>query len=202
MGIRGILWIISAFGGIAFIIKMVLLLVGSDDGGLDHGDADAGADIHLDGHVDAAGHGADGHDSTGSFLTISIQTILAFIMMFGLFGLAALNFTSSNLIIFTAAGIGGLAGGAASAFMMKALKKLNSIPKKPDPQVGDTGIAYIPVSETGGEVILKFGGRQENFEAVTENGEKIPAFESIIVTGKINNTLTVTRFNQEIESKT
>ncbi len=194
MGIRGILWIIAAFGGISFILKLVLMLLGHDDGGLDHGDADLGGDVHVELEVDA-----DSHDSTGSFLTISIQTVLAFIMMFGLFGLAALNFTNNNLFIFGTATLGGFAGGAASAVMMKILKKLNSVPKRPEPQIGDTGTAYIPVSASGGEVTLYFGGRQENFEAVTEDEEKIPAFEPVIVTGKINNTLVVSRFNREVD---
>ncbi len=94
-GIEKLYLVCAVFGGILFVVRLVLQFVGGDGGG----DYDAGggdiSDIHVDGdfsgHIDGdlAGHaGADVHDAYLSFKILSFQGLTAFFMMFGLVGLA------------------------------------------------------------------------------------------------------------------
>jgi hypothetical protein len=176
MDLHNLLVLITAFGTVGFLIKLVLLLTGGD----------AGEDLH---HEDLD----FGDSSTKAFLVLSTQTIFAALMVGGLFGLTAmddLQDSVTHVLGYTALGV--FVGGSLSAFIMRALRKLNSVPQKPVPKVGDVGTAYIPISADNGEVVLNIGGRQEEFEAISEHGQIIRAFAQVQVVGKLNNKLVVT----------
>lgn len=175
MDLYSSLVLMTAFGTVAFLIKLVLMLMGSD-GDYEVDDADFG----------------DGSDSTKSFLLISTQTIFAAFMMGGLFGLTAMESTDNVMHVLGYTALGAFVGGGVSSMMMSALRKLNSASKKQEPKVGDIGLTYVPVGETHGQVIMVLGERHEVYEAVSESGLTIPSFAQVQIVGMVNNKLIVT----------
>ena len=116
-GIEKLYLACAVFGGILFVVRLVLQFVGGDGGGDYDGSGDIG-DIHMDGDVsghvdgDLSGHadGGDIHDAYLSFKILSFQGLTAFFMMFGLVGLAMSRQSGYNdtacLAVATGAGLG------------------------------------------------------------------------------------------------
>lgn len=175
MTLESILTFLTVFGATAFVVKMVLLFVGS-------GDMDSDIHDHSDDFEDEA---------TKSFLTLSTQTIFAAMMIGGLFGLSAFYSESSELYTILSVLVGAVIGGATSSFTMSQIKRLNYTPVKRQPNVGDEGVAYLPMEDLRvGQVMLKIDGREELFEAYSKNG-LIRAFEAVKVVDNRNNRLIV-----------
>ena len=108
-GIEKMYLICAVFGGILFVVRLILQFVGGDSGG----DSDVGAaadvgDVDVDGGFEDLDAGAD--DAYLSFKILSFQGLTAFFMMFGLVGLAMKRQTeqsaASSLVAATAAGLG------------------------------------------------------------------------------------------------
>ena len=106
--------ICALVGGLLFLVRVVMMFLGGDagDGEVDvHVDTAAvDADVHVDGH--------DVADSDSAFKLLSLQGITAFLMMFGLVGLAMSR--GSGLHQLVALG-GGLAAGLASVWVVDRL---------------------------------------------------------------------------------
>ncbi len=164
--------LMAGLGTILYLVKMLLLFVGSD--------ADAG-DIELDVNIDDAHH-IDGGES---FSLVSIQSILAFFMGAGWIGLAArrewmLDGTKSAI----AAGLFGLLMAVFSAILTFKIKKLNSTVKfNIKNLIGMTGRVYMTIPERGqgsGQVEINVGGRQQIVPAHSTE-ERIESFAQIVV---------------------
>lgn len=181
MTLETLLTFMASFGGAAFVIKMVLMLTGGD----------TGEDLDIHDHSD------DSQDPTSkSFIFFSTQTIFAFFMLGGILGLAALNAELSDFKIFLSTVFGGLLGGGLSSLVMRSLTRLNSVPVKREPIVGDKGVAYIPMEDLRvGQVLVTLDGREELYEAISKTG-LIRAFEDVKVVGKQNNRLVVESLNK------
>jgi hypothetical protein len=177
-------------GTSVFLLRMLFMLAGGDHGG-DVGAADAGA-------LDAAG-GLDvgGHDSTGAFTVLSVQSLAAFAAGFGWAGVGALLGIASSM---PAAAGAGLAGGLLMIWLLGLLLKgahdlQSSGTFTLDAAVGATGDVYaaIPAAGTGrGQVRLVLADRQRIVDAVSAGGPLPRSARVRVLAVNEDHTLTVT----------
>lgn len=174
----------AAAGGTLFVIQMVLQVMGF----MGHGNIDADLD-HGGG-----GHGADaGHTSADfSFKVLSMQGMSAFLMMFGLVGLAALkSFAGGSTSISVAAG---LLGGVATTWLIGRLFKLASGLQSSgnldlSRAVGATGTVYLTLrKESLGKVTITVTNRLLTLDARSLEEGAIETGTPIVVTRVIDDS--------------
>jgi hypothetical protein len=174
-----------------FLLRMLFMLLGGDHG------ADVGA---ADGGVLDATGGLDsgGHDATGAFTVLSVQSLAAFAAGFGWAGVGALLGMGASVP--AAAGVG-VAGGLLMIWLLGLLLKgahdlQSSGTLTLDAALGATGEVYasIPAAGTGrGQVRLVLRDRLRIFDAVA-TAEALPRSARIrVLAVNDDNTLTVTR---------
>ncbi|MDZ4198157.1 MAG: hypothetical protein U1E27_02620 [Kiritimatiellia bacterium] len=155
-------------GGALFIFRLVLLLIGGGDGEID---AEGGADV-----------GAE--DSDSSFRVLSIQSLSAFFMMFGLVGLALSRQSGAKQIWALAGGVGaGLGAVWIIGRIFVGMKKLQSDGTLHfENAVGQTGRVYLGI-KTGqiGKVEIAIQGRLKVVDACSEGPEDLPTDTSVKV---------------------
>ncbi|MBW2262948.1 MAG: NfeD family protein [Deltaproteobacteria bacterium] len=186
--------ICAVVGGLLFLVRVVLMFMGSD------GDTDV--DVHVDGggaevdvHVDADGH-ADGGDSDAAFRLLSLQGITAFFMMFGLVGLAMSR--GSGLHALVALG-GGIAAGVASVWIVDRLfrvfgKLQHSGTMNLRNAIGQEGTVYlrIPEGDTG-KARVAVQGRLKVFNAVSEDKTEISTDARVKVVDVVSGNVLVVK---------
>ncbi|MGE0431869.1 MAG: hypothetical protein AB7K09_19185 [Planctomycetota bacterium] len=160
--------ICAAVGGVIFLIQLVMQLMG-----LDH---DADVDVDADGD-----HG----DSSLFFGILSIRTVVAAVMFFGIGGLAALQNGQPEFTALTIAGGCGLVAMILVGLVLKGMKKLQASGSTDIRQaMGQAGVVYlaIPESKSGaGKVTVTVNGRSTEFAAMT-TGAALATGEQIVVT--------------------
>lgn len=167
--------ICAVLGGIPFILKLIMMLFG---GALPD-------DLDI----------PDSHpDSTLDFKIFSIQSITAFLMMFGLIGLAMYVQSGFGFLISMLAGL--VAGGITFYLITKIflfLPKLDSSGNiEPVDTIGCEGTVYISIHpDTGGTVNVLVQDRQREYDAVSSNNEELKAGTSIRVIGYNGKSLVV-----------
>ncbi len=163
----------AVVGGVLFLIRMVLFLFG---GG---GDADADLDLDADG---AVGHGPD---SDAAFKLLSLQGLTAFLMMFGIVGLALLRESrAAEGLAVAGAILAGLGSSWLIAKMFQAMSRLQSSGTL-DLQnaVGQEGVVYLRIPAGGtGKVNVTVQEHLHTFEAVADGGAEIPTGQRVRVT--------------------
>jgi membrane protein implicated in regulation of membrane protease activity len=178
-----IYWASTIIGGILFLLRAALFFIaGAVDGDMvgDHGDIDVhqgDVDVHH-GDVDAH-HG----DSDVSFKFLSLQSMTAFFMMFGLSGLALVS--SGIPTTFTI--LGGVVIGFFTVWVislvfatMGRLQSEGTIRIKN--AIGKSGSVYLTIPKNGtGQVRVSVQGSLKVFDAVSADKRKIQSGESIKV---------------------
>jgi membrane protein implicated in regulation of membrane protease activity len=154
-------------GGAVFALRTLLMLLGIGD---DHV-------IHHEG--DASGDG-----DAGARL-LSIQGVSAFLMMFGLVGLALLRQSGfPSVIAMTlalAAGLGSMWGIAQVFRLMRRLQSSGTLDLRR--AIGKEGVVYLTVRPgQGGQVQLTVQGRLGVFEARAEGEREIATGQNVRVT--------------------
>lgn len=97
----------------------------------------------------------DVDSSTESFNIFSFQSALAFLMLFGWTALALKTEYGVGKLGTMLGGAGaGLLGAVVSTYLMGLLRKLNSKPLKPKPDVGTIGKVYLAASRTDFPVVV------------------------------------------------
>jgi len=175
-----ILFVICAIVGGAFVLlRLVMQFIG-----IDH-DMDTGADTH---DVDYG----DGTDP--GFKIISLQTLFAFFMMFGLVGLAMSNETNVEGYLTAVIAI---AAGVISAVVIAGLFKFSNKLQSTgtiniNKSVGDQGTVYLTIPADGiGRVQVYTGNRLMELDAKSGDSTEIKTGESIKVVGIQGNVLVV-----------
>jgi membrane-bound ClpP family serine protease len=153
------------------------------------------------GHVHTGG---DGHfhvgDSDVSFKILSLHSITAFLMMFGLTGFALYRQDTINLIM---ALIGAVAAGLGSVWFMSkvlsfALSLQSSGTLTMDDAIGGEGEVYLTIPPAGiGRVLVTCKNRLREFDATSDNQEGIRTGERIRVVNVKNNVLLVERITPQ-----
>lgn len=160
-------------GTLIFLLKLVLMFTGGDT-------------LDLDTDVDTPPDGVlDGHDSTGAFKALSLQSVAAFAMGFGWGGLAVYHGLDGGMLLSV---LGAIGGGALMvwtlAMLLRGVLNLQSDgTANLRGAVGTEGDVYVTVPEAGagrGQVRLVVSGRQWIVNAVSE-GEPLPTSSRVRV---------------------
>ena len=160
------LFVFSAIlGGGAFVLRTVLMLLGVGDDHSFGGDHDLGAD--------AAGGGTHSDTDVGARL-ISIQGIAAFLMIFGLVGLALTREAGVgpqlSVLAALAAGLAAMWVVAKVFTMMLGLQSSGTLDL--ELAVGKEAVVYLTIKPgAGGQVQLNLQGRLGVFDAQSDSGE-------------------------------
>ncbi|KAA3648290.1 MAG: hypothetical protein DWQ07_04675 [Chloroflexi bacterium] len=186
-----IYWASAIIGGTLFIFRAVLFFIAGDvsdvegtDGFFEAGDvdiSDGSTEIH---------HG----DTDLSFKLLSLQSLTAFFMMFGIFGLA---FVAAGWdVIWTVFG-----GAAIGVFAMWVLGLIFNTMIRLQSEgtidienaIGETGTVYLTVPANGsGQVQVSVQGSLKVYDAISGNKKKLATGEKIKVVGVVTgNTLIV-----------
>ncbi len=168
----------AIIGGAMVLIKIIMQFMGS------------GADTEV------GGGGVDAHHANPDvgFKLLSIHGLAAFLMMFGLVGLALYRQNHAGSLIALA---GAVAAGLASVWVIGNLFKLavnlqSSGTLKTSDAVGSLGTVCLTIPDKGqGQVNINFRGRLREFEAMEKNGVELLTGTSIRVVAINANVLIV-----------
>ncbi len=195
----------AVVGGTVMVCQFLMTMLGLGDDGADFGDADVGvdagdfggdADVDMDAAVDVDGdhhtpihHAADADvDHPGSswlFQVLSFRTIVAAVTFFGLGG----AWSSSSGHGAVPSLIVALAVGAAAMYAMYWLMRTiygfqSSGNIDIRNAVGQPAKIYVPVppaNDGKGKVLVTLQGRTMEYEAVTDENEKIKTGENVVI---------------------
>lgn len=171
----------AVIGGIFVTIRMILQFIGAD--------ADS-----FDADVDAAGG-----DSDASFHVLSIQSLSAFFLMFGLVGLAMHRQSGASP---GASILGGVIAGCLSVWLIGKLFTLVSQLQSSgtldnSAALNNEGNVYMTIPEGGqGKVTIKFSGRLREFDAAAQDGQEIATGEPVRVIKVSGRTMIVERISK------
>ncbi|MBP7294435.1 MAG: hypothetical protein KBB56_00115 [Acidobacteria bacterium] len=187
----------AAVGGVMLLCRLALLVlgIGGHDGAdsgpdlaVDHGGDFHGGDAHSDGHH---------HDSADAgFKLFTIHGLTAFLLMFGLVGLALSRQTSWGLLVALAgASVAGLITMWLIARVFGALGRLQSSGTlRMDNAVGCEGTVYLTIPAGGsGRVQVTVQDHLREFDATAQDGEVIRTGERVRVVWTQGDSLVVER---------
>ncbi len=175
-------WASALIGGLLFLFRAALFFIVGDVDDLD---------FDTDGVIDAS-HG----DTDISFKLLSLQSLTAFFMMFGLSGLAFIN--TEMAIPFTI--LGGTAVGLFSVWVIsfiftffKGLQSEGTL--KIENAIGQIGSVYLRIPKSGiGQVRVTVQGGLKIFDARSASGQEIPSQSPVkVVQVQGSSTLIVER---------
>ncbi len=187
----------AAVGGVMLLCRLALLLlgIGGHDGAdsgpdlaADHGGDFHGGDAHADGHH---------HESADAgFKLFTIHGLTAFLLMFGLVGLALSRQTSWGLLAALAgASVAGMITMWLIARVFGALGRLQSSGTlRMDNAVGCEGTVYLTIPAGGtGQVQVKVQDHLREFDATAQDGQEIRTGERVRVVWTQGDSLVVER---------
>jgi membrane protein implicated in regulation of membrane protease activity len=193
-------FLISAIlGGAIFLVRLVLFFIGMGHHGMDT-DSGFGSDVGHDvGHDVDAPHGdLQGHadDTESSFKFISLQSITAFFMMFGLIGLALSRQSKwpTTLSVF-----GAVAAGFFSVWVMgKLLSSMARLQSEGTLDIrnaiGQEGTVYLRIPATGkGIVQITVQDTLRELTAVSQDKTEIQTGERVVVEDVTGGNILVVR---------
>lgn len=172
----------AALGGAFLLIQLLFMFIG---GGEDAGDT---PDVDLD--LDIAGDGHAGHDAGWWLLEIiSLRTLAAAAMFFGLTGLTGQAYGFSERVTLVLSIFAGLASMYAVYWAFKQLFRLQSSGSEDVRNaVGKLGQVYVPIPPNGnglGKVHFEMQGRLVEYQAssltnrVLATGEHVEIIEVV-----------------------
>ena len=171
MNTETLFWSFAVFGTVLFVLRTALMF-----SGIGH---DFGASHDVYHEVDTA------TGSEHSFKLFSLQTLTAFVMMFGWAGLAALKQfelgTALSVVVALAVGVVFM---YLIAFFMRALLKLETdgIVFKIEDTIGTNASVYERIPASGlGRIQIHAGGMLREVQAVSEKGEVIDSARPVVV---------------------
>jgi membrane protein implicated in regulation of membrane protease activity len=189
----------ALIGGVLFTLWTLLqVFLGGHGGGDVHADI-GGVDFHTGDVHTGDVHGGDiqtegSADAALSFRALSLQGMMAFVLMFGLVGLATHN--EMHLPVSLSLACAFLAGMAMIWVMdriMRALSRLQSTGTiDMRNAIGEKGTVYLRIPAGGtGKANVVVQGRLITVDAVAENKEEIPTSSQVEVVGVQNSILVV-----------
>jgi len=179
----------AVLGGVMFFIRMVLMFIGGHHGGTDVGDVG-------DGDVGDAGVDAHHGDADASFKAISLQSITAFFMMFGLVGLALSRqskFPESLSIL------GAVIGGGLSVWIIgKVFSSMGRLQSEGTLDIrnaiGEEGVVYLTIPADGkGVVQISVQDTLRELNAVSHDKTRIKTGDRVIVEDVVGGNILVVK---------
>lgn len=204
----------AAIGGVVLVFQVVMIMMGFGDDGadMDIGGGDGGLDLDIDadlgdfGDVDHHSPSSAGHITGGWFYEmISLRTLSAAAAFFGIVGKTAQANGVSNgpaFILASAAGFGAMYG---MYWTFKQVFKLETAGNENIRNaLGKSARVYVPIpgnDQGAGKVQFKMQNRLVEYQAVTEEDDRLPTGENVVVVGIVNSdTVLVARSEQLAEA--
>jgi membrane protein implicated in regulation of membrane protease activity len=174
----------AMIGSTVFVIQIVMMLIG----------ADHGADAHAPGME--VSHDVAHADSDVAFQILSVQSVTAFVMVFGFAGFAMSR--GSGFGTFPSLGVAFVAGLAAMWLVAKTFalfrKMQSSGTLDLNNAVGQTGRIYLSVKpDVPGKIEVTVQGRLQIFDAVSEDREPLPTDTRVVVVRVENQNIMVVK---------
>ncbi|MBU0674103.1 MAG: NfeD family protein [Proteobacteria bacterium] len=187
-GLETFYLVCAGIGTIFVVFKLVMQFLG--------GDTDTDPDLGgIGGDMEIVDHHVD---SDLGFRFLSLQGFSAFLMMFGLVGLALSRQSNSGaLVSLPGAVVAGLAAVWVIGKLFHGAYRLQSSGTLTNTGlVGCTGTVYLTLPEGGkGRVNINHNNRQREFDAIAGDGGGIPTGTLIRVTAVQGNVVTVAAIN-------
>lgn len=201
------IYIVAAvLGGTVLAFQFLLIFLGWGDDGADV-TVDGAADAAATGHVATDGQAtwqeaadADlGHPGGHWFYEVlSLRTLSAGVTFFGLGGKAALGFgypPIGSFVVACAAGLAALYG--MYWLFMQAYRMQHAGNENIRNAVGAIATVYVPIPGKragAGKVTFRMQNRLVEYQAVTDDDERLPTGEKVVVVALVNSdTLRVSR---------
>ncbi len=190
--------ICAIVGGLIMVIQFLMMILGFGD----FNDVDA-PDVDMDGGDFGAGDADVGSGSVISLARfLSFRVIVAASAFFGVIGLWADSAKLHPIASFACALIGGWVAGAAVAFIMGLINKLQSSGNvKLESAVGKTATVYIPIPENKtntGKIQLTIQGRIDEMEAMTP-GPALPSGVTVVIKEIIDGRIAIVEAEKQGE---
>ncbi len=188
-GAELVFWSCAIAGTLFFALRLVLTLMG----GLDH---------DASGHDFDSGHdGEVNHAPDVAFKLLSVNTVGAFVAMFGWVGLAALKELQSGILFaFLLAWCAGFFTMALTAYLFKAALSLACEGDDFDLEktVGLAAEVYQRIPAEGmGRIQITVNGILRELNAVSEEKQEIPSFTKVNVEKVVDSTTVCVKRAQE-----
>lgn len=198
-----ILYCIAVPATLILIIQIILMLIGlgdsggginpSDTSGLDLDGTD-GLDMDTD-VSDLSDHDISSPTDIADFRLLSVQSVIAFLCIFGWSGIAAL---SCGAAAWLAIAIGAVLGFGAMFLVAKIIQWSSKLAQNGNFNVknllGESGTVYIPIPPKGegtGKINISCGERFLEFDAVTEEKKTLATGSAVRVVDIISGSTLV-----------
>jgi membrane protein implicated in regulation of membrane protease activity len=177
MDLNTIYLICAVAGGTVLVLRLIAMVFGLGSGGEA---PDVSADMDVDAAMDIGEHGAGAEANY-----LSIQSLSGFFTMFGLVGMGLLQVNAGPLWSLVGALAAGVFTAWVTAMIAAALLRLQSSGTlQISNAVGQEGTVYLTIPDQGsGVVSVSVQGALRQFDALSENGQKIPTGTLVRVTG-------------------
>ena len=182
---------IAIFATVILVIPIILMLVGfgvgadGSDGALESDGADPGDGVFGEGAPEGDDFDADAID--GGLRLFSLRGIVAFLAVMGWTGIILIELEIPHVLSVLISACCGFMAMVLLAILFKAIMKLqdsgNVSLKNAIGLSGSVYLAVPPQREGRGKVNITLQGRYSEYEAITDEEEKIPTGASVIVTG-------------------
>ena len=163
-----VFWLCALVSTVFFVFRVILMLI------------TGGMDVDID-----SGHADIGHHADSSFEKISLNTVTAFLMMFGWMGLACYKqFHLSATISILVALVAGFSCMMITAYFFRQAKKLASAGGEfsLEKTVGQKGRVYQRIPAEGhGKITIAVGDMTHEVDAVSGDHKDIESFETVEV---------------------
>lgn len=199
-GLEKVFLFCGLIGGIVFLIRTVMMLLGTDsDSDIDiDADMDMDIDLDMDGNADIdidvdSGEGVP-DTSDASFRLLSLHTISAFILIFGIMGLAmsvqAQAGDGLSLLVAVLAGFFSMYIIARIMSWMRTLQSSGSIQMKN--AIGQEGTVYLGIPADGqGKVRVAIQNNLKVWPAISADKTAIPTDTNIRVVKVVSGNVLV-----------
>ncbi|MBD5116428.1 MAG: NfeD-like protein [Ruminococcaceae bacterium] len=189
--VEQILYCIAVPASLILIIQTVMMLLGLGDGGeginpsdtsgLDMPDTDfdlsVDGDFSMDGDMDLSNHDISNPSDIADFRLLSVQSVIAFLCIFGWSGITAI---ANGMPEWAALVLAAVLGFAAMLLVAKIIQLSSKLAQNGTFNVknllGESGTVYIPIPPKGngsGKINISCGERFLEFDAISEGNETL-----------------------------
>ena len=191
---------IAVFATVILVIQIILMLVGigfnsdSDDGVFDAAETDVNDGIFGE-NLPEEGGDFDADDLDGGLRMFTLRGIVAFLAVMGWTGIILVELEIPLILsVLISAGCGFMAMVLLAILFQAGMKLQDNGNVNLKNAIGLSGSVYlaVPPQRSGrGKVNITLQGRYSEYDALTDEEEKIPTGASVIVTGISGGTLLV-----------
>ncbi|MDE6579957.1 MAG: NfeD-like protein [Ruminiclostridium sp.] len=215
--VEQVLYCIAIPASLILVIQTVIMLLGlghggegfnpSDTSGFDTPDSldvDTSVDLPSDGSIDTdvdlSNHDINNPADLADFRLLSVQSVIAFLTIFGWSGITAI---SNGMADWAALLLAAVLGFGAMFIVAKVIQWSSKLAQNGTFNVknllGENGTVYIPIPEKGkgmGKINISCGERFMEYDAITEEQEMLKTGEQVTVVDIIGgSTLVVERLS-------